>query len=102
MFKSPKVRLALRALLSGALAAGAVVYASNGNVDKTVLLAAAAAGIHAFAEIFTPLNALVGPFKDTPEAKVVIGELLNKLGGPTAAQAISKDDVIAAAKAVAK
>ena len=70
MFSNAYVRLLGRAVLSGALAAGAVVYASNGNVDKTVLLAAAAAGVHALAEVFTPLNAVVGAFKKTPEGHI--------------------------------
>jgi len=62
IFDNPYVRLAGRAVLSGALAAGAVIYASAGNVDKTVILAAAAAGIHALVEVFTPLNKIVGAF----------------------------------------
>lgn len=57
-FSNPWVRLAGRALVAGGTAAY-MQYRTN-NVPVTV---AVATGVLAFAEVFTPLNAVVGVFK---------------------------------------
>lgn len=60
LLSNPTVRLIGRAIIAGI--AGAVVsYRSSGGV--IVWHALAVAFVLAFAEIFTPLNALVGVFK---------------------------------------
>lgn len=93
IFKNKYIRLAGRAALSGLLAGGAVVYASNGNVDKTVLLAAAAAAVHAFGEVFTPLNPVVGAFKKDSASQIVeqIAALLGQKDAVDAAVEKVKD-----------
>lgn len=60
LFANPTVRLAGRALIAGAMAA-AVSYKSSGGAIAWHALAVAF--VLAFAEIFTPLNSLVGVFK---------------------------------------
>ena len=103
MLKSPKLRLAGRALIAGLIAAGVSIKASGYSTDKTAVYAAAGAGILAFCEVFTPLNAVVGYFKGNPDGGLIlVADLLNVLGNPTAATKVSKDDVIAAAKKAVK
>lgn len=60
LFANPTVRLAGRALVAGAIAAGTLYHSSGGTIAWKAL---AVAGGLAFVEIFTPLNALVGVFK---------------------------------------
>lgn len=57
-FLKPKVRLALRALLAAAtlIASG---YLHTGSVNRALIVG----GVLAFAEVFTPLNGIVGYFK---------------------------------------
>lgn len=100
MLKSPLARLFGRALLAGGVAFAASMQASNSYTREAIVGAGVAAAL-AFAEAFTPLNPIVGFFK-RDETKVVVADLLKQLGNPTAAAAISRGDVIAAAKAVAK
>lgn len=57
-FRNAKVRLASRALLAGATVE-ASGYLNTGNIDRALIVA----GVLAFAEVFTPLNAIVGYLK---------------------------------------
>lgn len=65
LFANPTVRLALRAILAGAIAAATLYHSSGGTIAWKALVVAA--GL-AFAEVFTPLNSLVGVFKATKTA----------------------------------
>lgn len=58
LFRNPTVRLALRALVAGVTVV-ATAYFHTGSVTRAVIVG----GVLAFAEIFTPLNSLVGVFK---------------------------------------
>lgn len=61
---NPTVRLALRALVA-AVTVVASAYLHTGSVTRAVIVGA----VLAFAEIFTPLNSIVGLFKTpTPAA----------------------------------
>ena len=62
LLKSPAARLLLRAVLAG-LAAGIAALNTSGEIDQSVLSGAATAAGLAFCEAFTPLNGLVGLFK---------------------------------------
>lgn len=75
LFEQPEVRLFLRALVAAGIAFAAkfaVVQPAGGHVayGSQALTAALVGGGLAFAETFTPLNNLVGLFKqmDTPHA----------------------------------
>lgn len=59
-FKNAYVRLAGRAVLAGAAAALTQLHSGDSTLAWK---AAAVAGALAFAEVFTPLNSLVGAFK---------------------------------------
>lgn len=59
-FADPVVRLALRALVAGGIAAATAYKATGGTIAWHGLVVAA--GL-AFCEVFTPLNSLVGVFK---------------------------------------
>lgn len=63
-FQEPVVRLFLRALLAGAVAFAMKFVDSSGHVtySAAALHAAIVGGGLAFAEVFTPLNKLVGLF----------------------------------------
>lgn len=61
MFSNPTVRLALRALVAGATTA--LLFVQNSSDGTAAWKGAIAAGVLAFCEVFTPLNALVGWFK---------------------------------------
>lgn len=63
MFKNPTVRLALRALVAGV--AAALVIVQHSGYSKAAWQGAIVAGVLAFAEVFTPLNSIVGVFKTT-------------------------------------
>ena len=63
LFADPVVRLALRAIVAGAIAAATVYKTSGGNIAWHGLVVAA--GL-AFCEVFTPLNSLVGLWKVLP------------------------------------
>ena len=65
---NPTVRLALRALLAGLTAAGASYQSSGTTIAWHGILVA---GALAFAEVFTPLNALVGAFKTNVQTQGV-------------------------------
>ena len=73
IFNDPVVRLALRAILAGAVAfASKYVDKTGHHNDSTAgLHAAIVAGGLAFTEIFTPLNGLVGVFKPAVAAAPV-------------------------------
>lgn len=58
LLANPTVRLALRALLAGVTVV-ASAYLHTGSVTRAVIVGA----VLAFAEVFTPLNSLVGLFK---------------------------------------
>lgn len=58
LLSNPTVRLALRALVAG-LGVVAAAYVHTGSIGKGVIVSA----ILVFAELFTPLNPLVGIFK---------------------------------------
>lgn len=61
LLANPKVRLALRALVAAVAAAAVQINSANGG---TVAWRSVAVGaVLAFAEIFTPLNAIVGLLK---------------------------------------
>lgn len=60
LLKNPTIRLAGRALVAGGIAAVTLYQQNGGSIAWKAL--AVAAGL-AFCEVFTPLNALVGPFK---------------------------------------
>lgn len=62
MFSNPKVRLALRAILAAVITFG-VYLKANPSYDKAGLVAAGVAAFWAFAEVFTPLNGIVGFLK---------------------------------------
>lgn len=66
LFANPTVRLALRAILAGGVAAAASYKSAGGAI---VWHALAVAFVLAFAEVFTPLNAIVGVFKTPAEKK---------------------------------
>jgi len=70
IFDNATIRLFGRAVVAGAIAAGAALLAGQGGVEKPALYAAAGAFAHAFIEVFTPLNSLVGAFKKTPEGHI--------------------------------
>lgn len=70
IFKNPTVRLLGRAIVSGLLVFGATIQANGYSFEKPALYAAAAAAIHAFLEVFTPLNAVVGAFKKQPDGSI--------------------------------
>lgn len=62
---TPDLRVALRAVTVGALVALEQLQASaswDGSVVRAAIVAGALAGL----EVFTPLNALVGPGKGDP------------------------------------
>ena len=61
LLANPKARLAGRAIVAGVASFVALYRTSNG--DSAALKAAAVAGVLAAVEVFTPLNALVGIFK---------------------------------------
>lgn len=67
LFANPVVRLALRALLAGVLAAAALLQGSSPSDGSVAWKSAAVGGIMAFCEVLTPLNQLVGPFKAAPK-----------------------------------
>lgn len=75
-FQDPVVRLFLRALLAGGIAFSAkyLPAATGGHVSDTAasLRACLVAGGLAFAEVFTPLNSLVGLFRKLEPAPGVI------------------------------
>ena len=60
LFANPTVRLALRALLAGGVAAATSYKSSGGTIAWHGLVVA---GVLAFCEVFTPLNSLVGVLK---------------------------------------
>lgn len=63
LFANPTIRLAGRALVAGLISALiSLQHSSTGN-GTVAWHAAIVAGGLAFAEVFTPLNALVGVFK---------------------------------------
>jgi hypothetical protein len=67
LFADPVVRLALRALLAGGVAFSTKFFVfTNGHVNtqSAALASACVAGGLALAETFTPLNNLVGLFKE--------------------------------------
>lgn len=65
LLSNPTVRLAGRALLVAVITILTQLGNSDGSIAwKTILVA----GGLAFAEVFTPLNQLVGPFKKTPKS----------------------------------
>lgn len=101
MLKSAKLRLAGRALIAGLVAFGVSLQASN-SYTREALIGAATAGALAFVEVFTPLNPVVGFFKKSPEAKVLMGDLVKALNDPTASSVFTKGELIAAVKEVAK
>jgi hypothetical protein len=65
LFSQPEVRLFLRALLAGAVAFAMKFVDSSGHVtySSAGLHAAIVAAALSFGEIFTPLNTLLGLFK---------------------------------------
>lgn len=60
VFQNAYVRLAGRAVLAGGAAALTQLHSGSGTLAWK---AAAVAGALAFAEVFTPLNSLIGVFK---------------------------------------
>ena len=58
LLRKPIVRLALRALVAGA-AVLVTAYMNTGSITRAPIVA----GVLAFCEIFTPINGLVGYFK---------------------------------------
>lgn len=64
LLANPTVRLALRAAVAGAIAAATLYHSSGGTIAWKAL---AVAGGLAFAEVFTPLNSIVGVFKVAAE-----------------------------------
>jgi hypothetical protein len=61
---NPKVRLALRAVVAGLTVIGAKYLGGGTDVHAIVV-----AGVLAFLEVFTPLNATVGFFKGLSTAE---------------------------------
>lgn len=61
LFRDPTVRLAGRALVAGVTAG--IVYYRHASAGSFTWHAAIVAGVLAAAELFTPLNSLVGLFK---------------------------------------
>jgi len=61
LFANPTVRLALRAIVAALIVVATQIHNSNGGQIAWQALAVGA-GL-AFVEVFTPLNALVGLFK---------------------------------------
>ena len=64
LFGDPRVRLAWKALVVGAAAFVTFLSAADNPADAAVWKGALAAAGWAAIEAFTPLNALVGWFKD--------------------------------------
>ena len=62
IFKNPYVRLAGRAVVAG-LAAGVVAYGNHQSDQRLAWQAAIVAAVLAATEILTPLNQIVGLFK---------------------------------------
>lgn len=62
-FASPKVRLAVRALLAGAAVFVSTILQKHGTIDTSLLEAAGTSAGWAALEAFTPLNGLVGWLK---------------------------------------
>ena len=61
-----RVRLLLRAVLAGIIVGAQQLQLSNEPFSQAALAAAGTAAFLAIAEVFTPLNALVGWFKHPP------------------------------------
>lgn len=61
LFKNPKARLAARAVLAGV--AVAYTHLKGGNIDRGAIEAALVAGAWAGIELVTPLNGVLGVFK---------------------------------------
>lgn len=58
----PAVRLAVRALIAGGIAAGVAIQ-NAATLDHAAVMAAGSAAVMAFLEVFTPVNRTVGAFK---------------------------------------
>jgi len=68
LFANPKVRLAGRAVLAGLAVFAAKESSAHFDLSTSVLEAAGTAGVWAAIEAFTPLNALVGVFRQAKAA----------------------------------
>ena len=63
---SPQVRLVVRALLAGVATFVSTLQASGGTLNTSLVIGALTAAGWAVIEYITPLNALVGVFKNPP------------------------------------
>lgn len=66
ILQSPQVRLVVRALLAGAAVLVSTLSAGDGTLSVSILTGALSAAGLAALEYITPLNALVGLFKNPP------------------------------------
>lgn len=64
MFSDPRVRLVARALLAGVITAVTLMQQADDPFSSAAWKAAAVAGIWTVVEAVTPLNALVGWWKN--------------------------------------
>lgn len=65
---SPQMRLVVRAILAGVAVLVTKLVAADGEVTMSLVVGAATAGGWAALEYITPLNALVGLFRNPPDA----------------------------------
>lgn len=66
ILQSPQARLVVRALLAGAAVLVSTLSAGDGTLSVSILTGALSAAGLAALEYITPLNALVGLFKNPP------------------------------------